>query len=70
MTAEAKEWIKQLMKDPRGVFHELEDDTERGVFKAVLDCERITQEEWDKALYFSKNGSPSITVEYRDPAYS
>ena len=68
MTSEAQEWILGLVKDPRNVFYEIHNGPEGT--SAVLDIERITDEEHEKAIQFAKNGSPRITVEYRDQDYS
>ena len=64
MTTEAKEWILSLKTDSRKVIYEMESSPEG--MKVVLDGERITDEEFKKAIHFAKNGSPEITVEYRN----
>lgn len=66
MTEEAKNWIQDLTKNPRRVFHEINSDSINGLESVILDGAELTEEEWDKAMHFALNGSPGISIEIRN----
>ena len=66
MTPEAQIYLKKLLDADSSKFLEICEEDRNGITSVILNQEALTAEEIDNLLYLAKNGSPTITIEYRE----
>lgn len=66
MTPEAKIYLQELFIKDSSKFMELCGEYRKGITHAILNQAALTAEEINKLVSLAKNGSPTITIEYRE----